>query len=141
MENIIEELRIGNYISFINRNGEYHIPSTHPLKIYSISVFKVEVCQINENFAEVEKMTILDVNDLVGIPITEKWLIKLGFKFLGLMNFYGIDLFDDICLIAIPDGKAIAISQLKCKDINIDCKFVHQLQNLYFVLTGKTLMI
>ena len=80
--------------------------------------------------------------DLRSIPLTEEWLLKLGFiqnesKSLTLLcreNEFIID----------PDVEKIEIVVV-CQDnedfVQFNCSFVHQLQNLYFALTGEELTI
>lgn len=89
--------------------------------------------------------------DLYPIQITEEWLLKLGFeciadagdqKRFALKNrkpnyYYGVELdHEEICL-----NKQ---SLFGCETIihnEIFFQYVHQLQNLYFALTGEELTI
>ena len=62
------------------------------------------------------------------LPLTEEWLIKFGFQNYGDMtigNAY-------ISLSINSDGFYFILTKLE---------YVHQLQNLYFALTGKELTI
>jgi hypothetical protein len=77
------------------------------------------------------------------IQITEKWLLKFGFKSddisweysKRLGNFY--IMYDiEINSIYINDG-----SRYDGADIPNEIKHVHQLQNLYFALTGQELTL
>jgi len=75
---------------------------------------------------------------LEPIPITEEWLLKLGFKNSNMQdcfytngNMYGISTSDH--KFRFIQGNLIC--QLVLSEIN----YVHQLQNLYFALTGKEL--
>lgn len=82
----------------------------------------------------------LEINDIVThyhterlkpIPLTEEWFVKFGFKrkrdgdywksAITLTYIYG-------------EGWDAVIS-----DLGVSIKYVHQLQNLYFALTGKEL--
>lgn len=89
--------------------------------------------------------TKVDINtlrdfDVVGslhdpIPLTEEWLLKFGFKFWGgegmmLSNGRGQYVFSNITFYRLDSGLLIFLS-------NMD--HVHQLQNLYFSLTGEEL--
>lgn len=76
------------------------------------------------------------------IPITEEWLIKLGYK-------KNID--EDECpyLYAVK-GKTSLFERengyynFHIEDVldeGINIKYVHQLQNIYFALTGKELIV
>ena len=62
------------------------------------------------------------------IPLTEEWLLKFGF-------FKNDDLFYIGEIGLYLDGNIWWNKEL----INGDCEYIHQLQNLYFALTGKEL--
>lgn len=64
----------------------------------------------------------LDEKDLSFIPLTEEWLNKLGVKQIAMNKFKHISSGLD----------------LEC---SYELKYVHQLQNLYFALTGKELQL
>ncbi len=74
----------------------------------------------------------IDMSNYEPIKLTEEWLINLGFEetdYAGGCYYLGsiqIDLSDFEC--------AFKTNWLDCK-----VKYVHQLQNLYFALTGKEL--
>ena len=99
---------------------------------------------------EVNELELVDFADLYEndtfkhfepIPLTEEWLLKFGFKefeidecwylvkdnFMfeksGIVGFYE---YMDINAVAINEGRT---------------KYVHQLQNLYFALTGEELTL
>ena len=65
------------------------------------------------------------------IPLTEEWLLKFGFSKYGRLNTN-----DNFKLIYDYD-----LSTFYLDDIGLELKHVHQLQNLYFALTGKELTI
>lgn len=71
------------------------------------------------------------------IPLTEEWLVKLKFNkdFTGWQN-KGIRLyFDDIL-------NSIVLDTDGCDYLNqVKIQYVHQLQNLYFALTGEELTL
>jgi hypothetical protein len=118
------ELRIGNYVKFDNHEDEY---------------YKVSGCDISELSDE-----LIDLN-ASPIPLTEEWLLKFGF----IRHHY--DYANDVIYIKnIADneidnaefewgvypnelGSGIQIKNRK------SLKYVHQLQNLYFALTGEEL--
>lgn len=77
----------------------------------------------------------------IAIQITEDWLIKLGLtKSNEIPNsqriFYNIGTF--ICEVGIG---TVAIYYTKSKELISFIKYVHQLQNLFFALTEKELII
>jgi hypothetical protein len=70
------------------------------------------------------------------IPLTDEWMVRFGFKkdehcyYLGLDNVLVIEFIEDYAQLAtINDGFSTGI----------DIYHVHQLQNLYFALTGEEL--
>jgi len=67
-----------------------------------------------------------------GIPLNEDWLLKFGFEQDEYKAYwYKQDLF----YIRIEEGKLIYDHPFH----PVDLQFVHQLQNLYFALTGTEL--
>lgn len=82
----------------------------------------------------------LDQNNPIGvdpIPLTEEWLIKAGLegKFITIGDdvHFEYDVKNNELIIGGPD--ACTYGQCFCAE----CKYVHQLQNLYFALTGEEL--
>ena len=128
----LKELRIGNYVNY------YLEPP------------------ISEN--ELVKLTLYDfINIDFGwrnynpIRLTEEWLIKFGFELVhkgnkhyqiqnpkGYKDSHKIHIFK-----TIGDNWHLAFSDTINGDYTPAChfKYVHQLQNLYFALTGKELTI
>lgn len=82
----------------------------------------------------------IDLFQFSGIPLTEEWLLKFGFEEakniipiynLGLISIY---LESD----SYPEGMVYFNSWCIIKK---KPKYVHQLQNLYFALTGEELVL
>jgi len=80
----------------------------------------------------------LDYN-LFGIPLTEAWLLKLGFT-------KGTDMWDDRAEYEylFSEGKGVTVSDTN--EIYMGCfsqtiKYVHQLQNLIFAMSGVELQL
>ena len=77
---------------------------------------------------------ILGCLNLNPIPLTEEWLLKFGFKKVMCKDNYitysnrnkRIGIYPDRCIMR---GHAVSF------------KYVHQLQNLYFALTGEELIL
>ncbi len=89
-----------------------------------------------------------------GIPITEEWLLKFGFvaeytkeeepEIIGYQrwwtkNHYRWDIMIDIEQFGVIILNTSYDEKLFC--MYTPCDYVHQLQNLYFALTGKELTI
>ena len=65
------------------------------------------------------------------IPLTEEWLFKFGFiKHVSQSIWYTLNKVD----VWFFDGKYV-------NDNDVEIKYVHELQNLYFALTKKELTI
>ena len=75
-------------------------------------------------------------DDINPIPITEEWLLRVGFKNdddgynLGLDNVLVIEFIEDYAQLATIEGGF---------STGIDIHYIHQLQNLYYALTGEEL--
>lgn len=111
-----KELRIGNWIRF-------HDKAPRPLREIQIEGIKRDRLKYRNSF---ESMYCY----VEGIPLTEEWLIKFGFEKQGMafINFsFVVDKWTEGQLMYGWMGGYIEI------------KHVHQLQNLYFVLTNKEL--
>jgi hypothetical protein len=121
------ELRIGNYvIAPLWRNDGMHIQ-----KVYSLRELWGEY-YINYDFKEsgCEFGAKIDT-EVEPIPLTEEWLLKFGFEITN--NFQTKDRFQTY--------KKNDIIWFEYGYIVIELKYVHQLQNLYFTLTGEELKL
>ena len=129
----VNELRIGNFV--------YNQFNTQ-IQIESISNFGVNL-KVVDLPNEYLKETLLD--EIKPIPLTEEWLLRFRFKKRSETNEDDDD-FVWIYELAVKINN-IEISFGKYKDElqtflwSGDClyhiKYVHQLQNLYFALTGE----
>lgn len=115
------ELRIGNYVKFLNT--------------------EIQVTGISNRFAA----TLIETKQFIDsklfhykpIPLTEEWLIKFGFikdgkefnKWCGDYEY------------SFSFEYGFVFGQLVDYSHEIKIKHVHQLQNLYFALTGEELTI
>ncbi len=109
------ELRSGNYVKGIGHNITWLVDGIDCHFIYSNNAWRSLDC-------------------FEGIPLTEKELIKLGFKQVTDRVFmkgdFGVELgFFNYFLIKV-DGHVLRIG---------NNEHIHQLQNLYFALTGEEL--
>ena len=106
------ELRIGNYVKGIGHNIAWLVEGIEKDFIYTSDHWRL-------------------LSSFEGMPLTEEELINLGFIHAG--NFHdcinyklnGIDIW-------LYANNEIAFGKW-------DLKYVHQLQNLYFALTGEEL--
>lgn len=146
-----KELRIGNIV-------EYYMPP-------QISEW-IDVELDVANIVEIYQCNIIEkTSSYRPIPLTEEWLLKLGFddefKYgencsidfilnntrvqIAKMTGYGKDRgkhqfkYDDIVIIL--DNYHIDDEIEKDMAVRVNVKYVHQLQNLYYALTGEELTI
>lgn len=79
------------------------------------------------------------------IALTKEWLLRFGFFDNSYANFF-IDINAEYASLCIS-FKDYACAQIRedvtidDHDINLPCRYVHQLQNLYFALTGQELTL
>jgi hypothetical protein len=113
------ELRIGNYIDYTTEREIVTMQTTYE--------YIRLIHNGNKNFKP--------------IKLTEDWLLKFGFKYsLRLDDFMFKDK-NDIFEMQ-PYKKGFLNSVLWCdNEILQELKYVHQLQNLYFALTGEELSL
>lgn len=115
------ELRIGNY-------------ATDSIETGAITVFNNDACVLKHKSGIVK----CRISDLQPIPLTKEWLLKFGFEQQKWGDFILTYYRKGNILYSLSDGNVelnepnICLTQLK---------HVHQLQNLYFALTGEELTI
>jgi len=120
----ITELRIGNLV--------YCVATNNIQKITGITEEHTYVNSITFDY--------LEFDELEPIDITEEWLIRFGFEHSDRFGFEHSDFLQDFIkdsfhLIITNNGKFISPDICRSPEL----KYVHQLQNLYFALTGKEL--
>jgi len=105
------ELRLGNLVLYNNEQ-------THIINGYDIA--DLDIDPIEDSFTP--------------IPLTEEWLLKFGFK-----KFITTDIYPTYVKrsLQVNDG----VVYLSGYGFLSNIKQVHQLQNLYFALTGEELKI
>jgi len=129
------ELRLRNYIQIMDGSGH----DCQPTEITSIKENSVGIsCKI----FNLSLGTYYQLEDLEPIPLTEEWLLKLGFKKNG--EEYSITMMSLVFVIQPP--KPMGEWQTFYSWIYDTFKFsvikyVHELQNLYFALSGEELEI
>jgi hypothetical protein len=118
------ELRIGNYLL----PGDHFIVTA----IRENGLIDME----NPEYPEDDYCT-KGIEEIEPTPLTEEWLVKFGFTIwkAGWMNYQGqiyIKPVDGLVEIGDSWGDTIEVNNIE---------YVHQLQNLYFALTGEELTI
>ena len=110
----VRELRVGNYVS----NNVEVVKLTDEDLVYLL---------IYDNQHKAEP-----------IPLTEKWLIDFGFEKHKANGFWFMK--NGICISVLGVIELISWDRQAFKLKN-EIKHVHQLQNLYFALTGEELTL
>lgn len=115
------ELRINNYVNA-------HLYDEMPILVES-------VCRHEENIYNSWTGEI-SLHSLTGIKITEDWLLNFGFFDTGVALEIQIDLDNGSTFYGYEseDGFCIGV-----KDLLLNLKYIHELQNLYFAITKKEL--
>ena len=73
------------------------------------------------------------INHFEPIPLTEEWLVKLGFE--------KLEGWDDMYYFKIGDFQIYEYNVSGYEFDDFEIKHVHQLQNLYFALTNEELIL
>jgi len=77
------------------------------------------------------------IKEFSPIPLTEDWLVRFGFEYFKGNNSYQYDSFMGFTIWGrLKDGFSVHVQDIECGN---PIKYVHQLQNLYFALTGEEL--
>jgi len=121
------ELRIGNWVNYF---GQRHMVRAVGNGNVTIGV-------------EGYKSENVSINSISPIPLTEEWLARFGYRKIedkANVLHYKLTMSSGKFLCIKPDGYMwIDGYGDDFIDIDIAIKHVHQLQNLYFALTGKEL--
>lgn len=119
------ELRIGNWFT-IGTSNPFQITGIFPEYVWAL---------INE--------TDFPVKDLSPIPLTPEWLLRMGFEENDSWTYFKIGLSDDsdFTLRSELEPNTYTLYNILGTDLAIYIRTVHQLQNLYFAMTGSDLTI
>lgn len=112
------ELRIGNYLERSVGNNTWDEFKVRPIDIY----------RLNEGTSWLIEHR--------QIPLTEEWLLKFGFETDNIEWWNGL-----ISIGIYKDGLFFCPTEEIHVRIGKKIQYVHQLQNLYFALTGEELII
>ena len=143
-----QELRIGNYLYY--EHTTHIVSGVHGNKVYSWwvkdgePVIEYEAKDISGT--QVENPYLDVISQFEPIPLTDEWLEKFGFKksdnvditieyrlndFFSIWKKYGYNVF---YISQYNENNTELINTTQIKE-------VHQLQNLYFTLTGEELIL
>lgn len=121
------ELRIGNFIIPVNNKISNFYTIVHG--VINNSIF-IPFEGYTTKFSEI---------DFNPIPLTEEWLIKFGFTKDFTNGFHLEDLYS-LSISVTKYGEFLACFNDRVLHNELKLKEVHQLQNIYFALTGKELI-
>lgn len=134
------ELRVGNYINF---NVDNNPATVIQILVGGISVNNHTLEECSQAWGE----WLVAEDQIKPIPLTEEWLLKFGFEKRIVPGSNGLfDFYNNILLEYSFEISCFWLSNCYQNDHEIliqtqPLKYVHQLQNLYFCLTGKELEI
>lgn len=118
------DLRIGNKLLFLGDVVTFkNITEFREDGIFWIKTFEPKIESKNFHFKP--------------IPLTEDWLLKFGFE----LKYGCFLLSTNRGTILIEEDLAQISSVISHDGFMSPCKYVHQLQNLYFALTGSELTV
>lgn len=136
-----QELRIGNLFNLIDRSREVHLPMQAFCEIVELKLFKVSFVVLpSKPIYEIENLQEASYADISPIPLSSEILDKLELNGVWIKESWMV----------IPDisggelfGWAIKVrNAAHTKEIEFAYfKHLHQLQNLYFSLTGTELEV
>jgi len=118
----LKELRIGNTIEYSG-------------KIFEVSEIRRNTLRI-KHWSGITKVVKIGLCN--PIPLTEEWLINFGFIANRRLRQKEFSANDNGCRLTLWTG--ITVPGFFYLDM-IEIKYIHQLQNLYFALTGEELQI
>jgi hypothetical protein len=131
-----EELRVGNYVYGNKYNSVYKI----------VMFLGLHDCTIINSIGYDEHDK--ELSNIKPIPLTEEWLFKFGFEKGWCCDNYDRYESDDFEMLKDYGEQGVAIAKNKHSynhvycgyyENEIECNYVHQLQNLYYALTQKEL--
>ena len=149
-----ESLRIGNWVEYFGKNKQIDgIKSMSTKEGYAVEIISTDI-----HGNSISEYSPLDSLSLKPIPLTEEWLLRFGFESdnYELHETYLIDIsrperydhdsylkilvMDDDCYVDISE-KEIHPDTIE-NNVNLkQIQYVHEVQNLYFVLTGEELKL
>lgn len=119
------QLRIGNLVNFAEDGVIFEVVGVSNDGLY---------------VKNSEEETYIEMELFEPIPLTEECLVRFGFEFIN--NEFYRSQNSELCLyLTVNKNKMIPEYNGKRLVTGYDFKHVHQLQNLYFALTGEELTL
>lgn len=132
----VKELRIGNYVFPKNNSGKESVIG----EVFAINDYLVSVKGNHNQY---------DYHLLEGISLTEKILMDAGFNYVSDYKCFSKEIGDKFAIGLKLEQNTVDLFYITEKAYNgiltipavYKVLYVHQLQNLYFDLTGKELEV
>ena len=125
------ELRIGNLVEYPAWNND---DSKAYFSIRDIYFDEGKIGLTNG----IIKLPCSNLDFIKPIPLTEEWLLKFGFEKADEIYFIEFNVYS-MTIKEYEKGRYILNPETHFNYVDIE--YVHQLQNLYFALTGEELII
>lgn len=127
------ELRIGNFVYF-----SYEYSKKRINRVCSIKSLDVDATVVNDIGAPL--CIRYDTDSIQPIPLTPEILEKVGFKITPgkLFDYYQLAV---NVRVSLNTNGSVPNKYLFMNELRMPCESVHQLQNLFFALTGTELEI
>ena len=127
------ELRKGNLIKYTGTPYPFY-----PIKDGIVEVEEILQDGVNRSQGD---STLYNIELLEGIPITPEWLERMAIKAeKGLYKFQHTDFYLRF-IDHVVDVSMDSLDGLKKHYLKYNIRFVHQLQNIYFVLIDEDVII
>jgi len=130
-------LRIGNLVNFYGGKRQGFITTiSHPKTVVIFTYTSYIGMFGNMSMQQGCESHSVKINAIEPIPLTEEWLIKFGFERESGESYWVISELEIQSVPKIGGGEMLMMPNARyAKEI----KYLHQLQNLYFALTGEEL--
>lgn len=119
------ELRIGNIVK-----GVKHLPY-----IEDTEGCTAVISEISSSRTAFKCASEYNAASYVGMELNEEWLLKFGFEKFVNSKLYKLEYFK------VHYDSDIEAMEVNYRGLYFHLKYVHQLQNLYFTLTGEELTL
>ena len=130
----VNELKIGNLVYYNGNHKEVGIVTSLQPKFYP------KYCETSKDiFIGLNQRhdIVYSVKDIQPIPITEEWLLKFGFE-KKEFDYFILNYGDNECYFSYKRNNLELCRNIQTT-ASAKIKSLHQLQNLYFALTGEEL--
>lgn len=121
-----KNLRIGNYITLTKSFKEF-------CESRNVETSLLRVTKIGYQEVELNRLIDVNVSTIEAIPLTIEWVLKFNFKYNDFTTLYE---FDDI---QIDVSELETVIFYRGVEVVSTLKYVHELQNLFFTITGQEL--